>query len=78
MYFYQAMRDPDRKEFLNATIKEVNIHCERKHWKLIPHSGVPKVQFILDSVWDMNINRYIVTRKVYKWKAIFNVHGGQK
>ena len=78
MYFDKSMRQPDRKEFLNASIRDVNIQCKLKHWKLLLHAKLPKGQPILDYVWEMNIKRDITTRQVYLWKAILNVHIGQK
>ena len=78
VYFDQAMKQPERKEYLNVAIKEFNIRCEQKHWKLVPRSEVPKGQPILDLVYAMNMKRYIVTRQVYKWKARLNVYRGQQ
>ena len=48
------------------------------HWKLIAEEDVPKDTKILDAVWFMKRKRNIVNRKVYKWKARLNVHGGQQ
>ena len=31
MYYYQAMRAPDKGHFINAMIKEVEDHVQRKH-----------------------------------------------
>ena len=78
MYFDQAMKQPDCKEFLNVAIREVNSHCEHKHWKLLPRNEVPKGQPIIESVWAMKIKRDIVTSQVYKCKTRLNVHGGQQ
>ena len=36
MYFDQATKEPNRKEFLNAAIREANSHYKLKHWKLLP------------------------------------------
>ena len=36
MYFDQAMKAPDCKEFIKACVKEVNNHIDQKHWELIP------------------------------------------
>ena len=78
MYFDQEMKEPNLKEFLNASIREVNSHCKLKHWKILTRKEVPKGKFILDSVWAMKRKRDIVTRQVYKWKARLNVHGEQQ
>ena len=59
-------------------IKEVEDHVQRKHWELIPISQVPKVTKVLDPVWAMKRKRDTMSRKVYKYKARLNVHGGQQ
>ena len=74
MYFDQDMKEPDRQKFLNAEIREVNSHCELKHWKLLPRKYVPKGKPILDYVWDMNIKSDIATRQVYNSKTRLNVN----
>jgi hypothetical protein len=78
MYYDQAMRSPDKQNFIEAIVKEVNDHITSKHWILIPRSKVPKGVKLLDSVWSMKRKRDIKTRKVYKHKARLNVHGGQQ
>jgi hypothetical protein len=78
MYYHQAMKQPDRKEFAKAVIKEINDHVERKHWELIPIEEVPENTPILDSVWAMKRKRDLVSQKVLKHKARLNVHGGQQ
>jgi hypothetical protein len=78
MYFHQAIRQPDREEFIKAIIKEINDHIKHKHWVLVPREQVPKGMKILDSVWAMKRKRDLVTREVYKHKARLNVHGGQQ
>ena len=78
MYFDQAMHQPDRKQFIQAIIKEINDHIDRKHWELIPRSQVPDGTPVLDSVWSMKCKRDIKTQQVYKHKARLNVHGGQQ
>jgi hypothetical protein len=78
MYFHQAMKAPDRKQFTQAIIKEVNDHIENKNWELIPRDKVPKSTTILPSVWSMKCKRDIKTQQVYKHKARLNVHGGKQ
>jgi len=78
MYLHQALQQDDRDQFIHAVIKEVNDHIQRGHWELAPLSSVPKEEKVLDAVWSMKRKRHILTRKVYKWKARLNVHGGQQ
>jgi histone deacetylase 1/2 len=72
------MRQPDRENLIQAVIKELNDHIERKHWELILREDVPDGTKVLDSVWSIKRKREIATGKVYKWKARLNVHGGQQ
>jgi hypothetical protein len=78
MYYDQAMRDPNRQNFVEVVVKEVNDHTTSNHWVLIPRSQVPKEVKVLDSVWSIKRKRYINTIKVYKDKVRLNVHGGQQ
>ena len=75
MYFDQAMKEPHRQEFLNASTREVKSHCELNPWKLLMRKDVPKGQSILNYIWAMKRKRYIITRRLYKWKARLKVHG---
>ena len=78
MYFHEAMAAADREEFIKAVVKEINDHIDGKHWIIINEEDVPEGANILDAVWSMKRKRDIITRKVYKWKARLNVHGGQQ
>ena len=53
MYFNQAMKVPDHKEFIKACVKEVINHIDQKHWELIPQSKVPKGVKVLPAIWSM-------------------------
>jgi hypothetical protein len=78
MYFHEAVKQPDREEFIKAIIKEINDHIDRNHWVLVPRNKVPKGTKILASVWAMKRKRDLVTRQIHKHKARLNVHGGQQ
>jgi hypothetical protein len=77
MYFHQAMKAPDREEFVKAIVKEMNYHIVSKNWELVPRQDVPEGVKVLDSVCAMKRKRDILTRKVLKYKARLNLHGGQ-
>mmetsp|Transcript_21410 Transcript_21410/g.29994 ORF Transcript_21410/g.29994 Transcript_21410/m.29994 type:complete len:173 (+) Transcript_21410:38-556(+) len=34
-HFHEAMRQPDREEFIQAMMKELRDHHENKHWRLV-------------------------------------------
>ena len=78
MYYHQAIKEPDACHFIAAMVDELNEHIRRGHWSLVPLSDVPPNTRILDSIWAMKRKRDIISRKVYKWKARLNIHGGQQ
>jgi hypothetical protein len=53
MYLHQALRQPDSRELMEAVIKEVNGHVERKHWAIVKQDTVPEDIEVLPSVWSM-------------------------
>jgi hypothetical protein len=59
-------------------VKEVNDHITFNHWVLIPRSQVPKGAKVLDSVWSMKSRKRYQDQKLYKHKAMLNVHGGKQ
>jgi hypothetical protein len=78
MYMHQAMKQPDKKQFIQAMVDEVTAHTKNGHWKIIPRSQVPDGTKVLPSVWSMKRKRRILTREIYKWKARLNLHGGKQ
>jgi hypothetical protein len=56
----------------------MNDHIVAKNWELVPRQAVPEGLKLLDSVWAMKRKRDILTRKVLRYKARLNVHGGQQ
>jgi hypothetical protein len=78
MYLHEAMRAPDRAEFIKAMQAEIGSHTERKHWKLMRRNDVPDDQPVLDAIWSMKRKRRIKTQEVYKWKVRLNLYGGQQ
>jgi hypothetical protein len=78
LYMHQAMKAPDRVQFLQAMQEEVLSHESNGHWIMIPLNEVPEGVKVLDSIWAMRRKRRIDTREVYKWKARLNLHGGQQ
>ena len=78
MYLNQAMKQPDKKQFMKAMKSEIDSHTENKHWVIVPRSAVPDGMEVLPTVWAMRRKRRIVSREIYKWKARLNVHGGKQ
>eukprot|EP00978_Attheya_sp_CCMP212_P035308 scaffold152839_cov109-Attheya_sp.AAC.1 len=78
LYLHEAMREPDKKQFVEAMKKEVSSHEDDHHWELTKRSSIPKQHKVLPEVWTMKRKRRIATREVYKWKARLNIHGGKQ
>ena len=78
MYYHQAMKAKDARQFQQAMQKEIDDHTNYNHWKIIPRSEVPEGHKVIDSVWAMRRKRRIKTKEVYKWKSHLNMHGGQQ
>ena len=78
MYLHEALRAPDREQFLEAMRKEIADQEKNNNWRVVNKKQVPHGTKILDMVWAMRRKRRIDTREVYKWKARLNVHGGQQ
>jgi hypothetical protein len=64
MFYDQAMRSPDKQNFVEALVKEVNDYITSNHRVLIPRSQVPKGIEVLDYVWSTKRKRDITTQKV--------------
>jgi len=78
MYYHQAMKQPDREEFIKAMIKEVESQQANGNWRIVKASSVPEGATILPSVWAMKRKRRIATREVYKWKSRLNLDGSKQ
>ena len=78
MYIKEAMKAEDSEHFVTAMQQEVKAHIDNKNWMIIHKSLVPANRKILPAVWAFRRKRDIATRKVYKWKARLNVHGGKQ
>ena len=77
MYMHEAMREPDRDEFLKAMKKEVDDQMDNGNFTIVKTTDVPKDKTILPAVWQMKRKRDIKTRKVKKWKARLNIDGSR-
>ena len=69
MHFGQAMKQPDRHQFVEAVVKEVNGHVDNQNFKLIRRSEVPEGEPIQQSVWAMRRKRNLTTGEITKHKA---------
>ena len=68
MYLEEALRQPDREEFIKAMYKELNDHISRKHWKVVPLKSVPQHKKPIPMVWSMKRKQNLIG-EIMKWKA---------
>ena len=66
MYFAWAIKQPDRKQFVDAIVKEVNGHVENWNWELIKRSEVPVGKPIQQSVWAMRWKQNLTSGEIVK------------
>ena len=78
MYFQQALRQPDVKEFVQAVVKEVNGHVDSNNWTLKKRNEVPDDAQIVPSVWSMRRKRDLTSNQIKSHKARLNLHGGKQ
>jgi hypothetical protein len=50
MNITEALRQPDKENFIAAMHKELSDHVLRKHWKVVPLSSVPSHKVCLPMV----------------------------
>jgi Reverse transcriptase (RNA-dependent DNA polymerase) len=53
-------------------------YTDNKNWVVVRRTDTLKDRKVLPAVWEMRRNRDIATRKVTKWKARLNLHGGKQ
>ena len=68
MNITEALRQPDKDNFIAAMHKELSDHVLRKHWKVVPLSSVPSHKVCLPMVWAMKRKRNPLG-EITKWKA---------
>ena len=78
LYYHQAMKHPDLKQFREAMIKEFKENTYRKHWKVLPIKEVPTGTRIIYSIWSIKRKKYILYGIVIKFKSGLTLNGCQK
>ena len=77
MYLHEAMKQPDKVQFLQAIQKEVQDQRENGNFSIISRKEIPENTLILPVVWQMKRKRDIKTRRVKKYKARLNLDGSR-
>ena len=73
----QMLQQDDKNDFIHAMVKEIDDHCERKHWDVIPRSQMPPGTKTILAVWAFKRKRFPDGR-ILKHKARLNAHGGMQ
>lgn len=75
MYYHEAMKEPDRDEFIKAMEKEIDSQIGSKIYRVVPRSSVPEGVRVYKSVWALRRKRDLKTGKIKKYKARLNLDG---
>jgi hypothetical protein len=57
LYYHQAIKEHDRKKFVEGMTKEINDQFANGNFTVIHKSKVPKDQIVLPTVWQMRRKR---------------------
>ena len=77
MYYHEAMKQPDKQQFLEAMEKEIESQVEQGVYMIVPRSSVPEGTRVLPAVWQMRRKRDIKTQEIKKYKARCNIDGSK-
>ena len=78
MYFHEARRDPDWKQFRDSMQEEIDGQMARKNFRLRLKKDLPPDTQVLPGVWVLRRKRKLLTAEVYKWKARLNLDGSRQ
>ena len=77
LYFHEAVKQKDRKQFLLAMEEEINSNITDNTFTLTHISEIPQDATILPSVWALRRKRDLKTQQIKRWKARLNVDGSK-
>lgn len=75
-YFYQAMQEDDREDFIKAMIKEFDDHQSNNHWKLVKRDKLGDAATI-KAIWSFQ-RKCRPDSSLLKHKARLCAHGGMQ
>jgi hypothetical protein len=67
MYWDQAIKQHNWKEFIKPAVDKITTHQENGHWKVVPLQDVPQGTPVL-----IKRQRRLMTKEVYKHKSRLN------
>jgi len=69
MYRHEAMREPDREEFVMAMHNEIDDQMNNGNFTIVRRSAVPQRKAMLPAVWQMKRKRDVKMQQIKKYKA---------
>ena len=75
--FKEMMQQEDKGNFMEAMVKEVDDHVERRHWSMIPRSMMPAGMKTILAIWSVKRKR-LPDGTITKWKARLCCHCGMQ
>ena len=78
MYFHQAVKEPDAKDFKEAVMKEFSTMLQKGIFRFVQRATVPEGMTLFPSVWAMKRKCRVMSREIYKWKARLNLDGSKQ
>ncbi len=75
--FKVMLSQPDKREFLEAMLKETNEHESRGYWLVVPRSSMPKGMKPIQAIWSFKHKRFL-DGTLNKYKARLCTHGGMQ
>jgi hypothetical protein len=77
-YYHEILKDPDKKQFIQAMKEEIANHNQNHNWKPVLQSTLPSDTKFIPSVWAMRRRRRLMDGTIYKWKSRLNVDGSKQ
>ena len=77
LYLHEAMREPDRDQFVEAMGKEIDSQVGMGVYEIIRKDKVPEGATVLPAVWQLRRKRDVRTGEIKKYKARCNIDGSR-
>ena len=75
LYHHQAMRQPDRAQFIGAMQKEMDLQLDDGNFEIVHRSTIPTGSKVFPAIWQMHRKCDIATQQIKKGKACLNFDG---